>query len=231
MPRARKPLSRERVLHAALALVDRDGLEALSMRRLAKELGVEAMSLYNHVENKEDVVAGILDLVAAEIEPPAERLSWKEALRARAVSAHDAFLRRPWAARIWMSAGRPSDDHFADADAILRRLREAGLSASLTYRAFHVFNGYILGHALQSLEFPYDDEELKQQAAAFLHTFPAEAYPDLADHIRGHADPEDDAGSFEFGLDLILDGLERCGASTPGDGRRGARRGGGRRSA
>jgi AcrR family transcriptional regulator len=209
----REPLSRERVLRTALTLVDDGGIEALSMRKLAQELGVEAMSLYNHVESKDDIVAGLLDLVAGEIEPPADDAEWKTALRGSAISAHDAFGRRPWAARIWMSAARPSPDRFAHADTVLRRLRAAGFSPDLIYRAYHVLEGYTLGYTLQQLEFPYDAEQLEQLAKRFLADFPADDYPDLAEHIRQHLEPhEAEAGSFELGLDLILDGLDRLRA-------------------
>jgi len=117
--KAREPLSRDRVLRTALALVDHRGIEGLSMRKLAQELGVEAMSLYNHVESKDDIVAGMLDLVAAEIDLPADDADWKAGLRGTAISAHEAFGRRPWAARIWMSASRPSPVRFAHADEYL----------------------------------------------------------------------------------------------------------------
>jgi len=208
------PLSRERVLDAALALADEDGIDALSMRKLAQALGVEAMSLYNHVENKEDIVAGILDLVGAEVDPPADDLDWKTALRRRAIDAHEAFARHPWAARIWMSASKPSPDRFAHADAILRRLREAGFPPDVVYDTFHVLEGYTLGYTLQQLEFPYDAAQLEQLAKRFLADFPADDYPDLAEHIRQHLEPhEAEAGSFEFGLDLILDGLDRLRVS------------------
>jgi AcrR family transcriptional regulator len=206
----RRPLSRERVLQAALTLVDAQGLDALSMRRLAQELGVEAMSLYNHVENKDDIVAGILDLVGAEVPPPADDVDWKTALRARAIAAHEAFVRRPWAARIWMSSSRPNADRLADANTVLRHLREGGLSPALTYRAFHALEGYTLGYTLQRLDFPYDERQVKLLADRFLRDFPVDTYPDLAEHIRQHLEPRDaEPGSFEFGLDLILDGLER----------------------
>ena len=207
--KAREQLSRERVLRAALRLVDRHGLEALSMRKLAQELGVEAMSLYNHVENKQDIVAGILDLVGEEVDPPAEGLDWKTALRERAIAAHEAFVRRPWAARIWMSSSRPGPERFADGDAVLRCLREAGFSPGLTYRAFHLLEGYTLGYTLQQSDFPYSGKELEKIAERFLRDFPADDYPYLAEHIEQHLEPHEEAGSFEFGLDLILDGLER----------------------
>jgi AcrR family transcriptional regulator len=202
-------LTRERVLRAALTFADERGIEALSMRKLAQELGVEAMSLYNHVDNKDDIVAGILDLVANEIDLPADGADWKTAMRRRAISAHEAFSRHRWAAGIWMSrkGGRAG---MRDGDAVLQCLREAGFSKDLTYHAYHVFQGYVLGFTLQELNFPYDSEQLKQLAATFLRDFPADEYPYLAEHIEQHMEPSDDhEGEFEFGLDLILDGLER----------------------
>jgi AcrR family transcriptional regulator len=208
--KGRPPLSRERVLQAALALVDEGGLDALSMRKLAQELGVEAMSLYNHVENKDDIVGGILELVAGEVEIPADDSDWKTALRLRGISAHDAFSRHRWAAGIWMSSRRGGRSGMRDGEAILRLLREAGFSSDLTYHAFHVFNGYVLGFTIQELNFPYDREQLKTMAATFLDDFPVDDFPYLAEHITQHVEPGDHHQSeFAFGLELILDGLER----------------------
>jgi AcrR family transcriptional regulator len=210
-PAPRPSLSRERVLRAALALVDERGLDELSMRKLASELDVEAMSLYNHVKGKDDILAGILDLVASEIEQPGEDLGWKDALRARSIAAYEAFVRRPWAARIWMSASEVSISRFAQYDGVLRWLRESGLHPLLVYRAYHVLDGYVLGYALQHQEFSYTDRELQALAQDFLRDFPQDDYPDFAEHVRQHLDPAftRGGGSFEFGLDLILDGLER----------------------
>jgi AcrR family transcriptional regulator len=209
-PPSRAPLTRERVLRAALKLVDERGLEELSMRKLAGELGVEAMSLYNHVKGKDDLLAGILDLVALEIEPPDEDLDWKSALRARSTARYEAFVRRPWAARIWMSKSVPGSVHIAQSDGVLRRLREAGLSPLNIYRAYHVLDGYVLGYALQHQEFPYTAKELKKLARDFLRDLPREEYPDFALHVEQHLDRAFATHrSFEFGLDMILDGLDR----------------------
>jgi AcrR family transcriptional regulator len=197
-------------LQAALRFADAQGIDALTMRKLAKDLRVEAMSLYNHVENKEDLVAGLVGLVAAEVDPPNEALDWKSALRQRAISARGAFSRHPWAARIWMSSSRPDPDWFADADAVLRCLRKAGFSPTVISHAFHVLNGYTLGYTLQQLDLPYDKDELGQVAGDVLRSFPVDTYPDLAQHLREHLEPHTAEGdSFEFGLDLLLDGLER----------------------
>ena len=207
----RTPLTRERVLQAALALVDEGGVEALSMRKLAQELGVEAMSLYNHVENKDDILDGIVDLVASEIDLPANGADWKTALRAYAISHHAALSRHPWAASRWMSPSQsPSAERLRSADAILRTFREGGFSEELTYHAYHSLIVHVLGYALQEQSFRVNKGELEQMAERFLRTFPADEYPDLSEHIRQHMEPTDDhQGAFEFGLDLILDGLER----------------------
>ena len=209
--KTRAALSRERVLRAALELVDERGLEALSMRKLAQELGVEAMSLYNHVENKDDIVGGIVDLVAGEMEAPKPGVDWKTALRDSAISVHEALTRHRWAARIWMTAGSTGGDRMRSAEAVLRCLRESGFSKDLTYHAYHVWQGYALGFTLQELNFPHDRDSIKEMATRFLREFPTDEYPYLAEHIEQHIDPplEEHEGAFEFGLDLILDGLER----------------------
>jgi len=206
----RAPLSRERVLHAAMTLVDEGGIEALSMRKLAQELGVEAMSLYNHVANKDDILDGIVDLVAREIELPANGVDWKTALRLCAISAHEALSRHPWAGGLWMSDRKVSPARLRHGDAMLRTLREAGFSKDLTYHAFHILQSHVLGFTLQRENFPFDKEELKELAATFLREFPGDEYPYLAEHIEQHVDPSDEhQGTFAFALDLILDGLER----------------------
>jgi AcrR family transcriptional regulator len=207
---ARPPLTRERVLQAALGLADAGGIDALSMRKLAQELGVEAMSLYNHVANKEDILDGILDLVALEFDAPSPDTDWKTALRRSSISAHEAHGRHPWAASIWMKPRKPSAPQMAYADAILRTLRQAGFSEHLTYHGYHSIVIHVLGYRLHEQNFAHTRDELKELAAAFLRDFPADEYPDLAEHIRQHVEPDEDhQGAFEFGLDLVLDGLER----------------------
>src|SRR5213592_4888148 len=124
----RRPLTRERVLRAAVRLADKGGIESVSMRRLAKELGVEAMSLYNHVANKDEILAGMLDLVSGEIELPSDEADWKLAVRRSAISSRDVLLRHRWAASIWMSSHAGGPAHLRRGDWLLRTLREAGLS-------------------------------------------------------------------------------------------------------
>ncbi len=206
----RVPLSRERVLNAAIALADEGGIEALSMRKLAKELGVEAMSLYNHVAGKDEILDGIIDVVAAEADLPPEDVDWKTAIRKSAISTRDVFLAHPWACNLWMSRQGGGSARLERADWMLKTLREAGLSSELTYHAYHVLESHILGFTMQQLNFPYEEEELAGMAETFLQQLPADEYPDFVEHVMQHLEPhEGDEGGFEFGLDLVLDGLER----------------------
>jgi AcrR family transcriptional regulator len=210
MPRQRKPLNRDRVLRAAIVLADAEGIEALSMRRLAKELGVEAMSLYNHVDNKDEILDGIVDLVASEFDLPSGAGDWKAAMRRHLVSARDVLLRHRWATAIWMRQGGGTA-RMRNSDWMLRTLREAGFSKDRIYHAFHILESYVQGYTLQQLNFPYKGEELAGLAATFLEQLPADEYPDLVEHIQQHLEPHDEVtGGFEMGLDLILNGLERA---------------------
>ena len=205
----RIPLSRERVLRAAIALADEGGIEALSMRKLARELGVEAMSLYNHVANKDEILDGIIDLVAGEVDLPAATTDWKTAIRESAISTRDAFLRHPWASGLWIA--RPGGSaRLRRGDWMLRTLREAGLPKDLTYHAFHIVESQILGFTAQQENFPHKPEELAGMAETFLQRLPVGEYPDFVDHVRQHLEPHEwDKSGFELGLDLILEGLER----------------------
>jgi AcrR family transcriptional regulator len=198
------------VLRAAITLADQGGIEALSMRKLAHELGVEAMSLYNHVANKDDIVDGILDLVAGEIDLPPDGVDWKTALRQTAIWTHEVLMRHPWAGSLWMAPRKVSNARMRHGEAILRRLREGGFSKDLTYHAFHVLQSHVLGFTLYLLSFRFNPEDLEKMAARFLRDFPAEEYPYLAEHVAQHMEPSDERqGTFEFGLDLVLDGLGR----------------------
>jgi AcrR family transcriptional regulator len=205
----RAPLSRERVLQAAIALADEGGIEALSMRRLAKELGVEAMSLYNHVANKNEILDGIVDAVSAEIELPSDAVDWKAAIRRNTISARDVYLRHRWASGLSMSRQSGGPASLRRTDWLLRTLREAGFPKDVIYHALHILEAYVLGFTAMHLSFPYEGEELAGMAATFLQQLPADAYPDLVEHIMEHIGPHPHEGGFEFGLDLILDSLER----------------------
>ena len=208
----RAPLSRERVMRAAVALADKGGIESLTMRRLGQELRVEAMSLYNHVANKEDIVDGIVDLVFGEIDVPSDGAGWKTAMRQRAISARDVLLRHPWATSLMQSRTKPGPATLRHNDSVLASLRAAGFTVEMAAHAFSVMDGYIYGFALQQMNLPsHSSEEATQLAEGILRQLPANEYPHLAEMITEHAmNPGYDyADEFEFGLDLILDGLER----------------------
>jgi AcrR family transcriptional regulator len=204
----RIPLSKERVLRAAVAYADEHGIEALSMRKLAKELGVEAMSLYKHVANKDEILAGVLDLVASEIELP-DGPDWRTALRRNAISTRDVFVRHRWAGRLWMSQQSGGPERLRLANWMLKTLREAGFSSALIYHAFHILEAHILGFTVMQLSFPYKGKELAGMTDTFLARI-GDGYPDLAEHVKAHLEPPQGEGGFELGLDLLLDGFERA---------------------
>jgi AcrR family transcriptional regulator len=205
------------VLSAALALADRRGLEALTMRELGRALGVEAMSLYNHVAGKEDVLDGLIDLVFGEIEVPCDGPDWRAAMRRRAVSAREVLAQHRWAIGLMESRSRPGQANLTHHDAVLRCLREAGFSVELTAHAYSALDSYIYGFALQQASLPFDTgEEAAEVAATVMGQFPsAAAYPHLMELAMQHVmrPGYSYAAEFEFGLDLILDGLERAQAS------------------
>jgi AcrR family transcriptional regulator len=208
----RVPLSRDRVLHAAVRLADEGGFTSLTMRKLGQELGVQAMSLYNHVANKDDIRDGIVEIVFGEIEVPSGREEWKAAIRASAISAHDALLRHPWACNLMMTTTKVGATRLRWMESLLRTFREAGFSAELTHHAYHALDSHITGFTLWQANMPFEThEELADLAEAFLRELPSDRYPYFAEHAEWHLTESgpDEPSEFEFGLDLILDGLER----------------------
>ncbi|MBI5289241.1 MAG: TetR/AcrR family transcriptional regulator [Chloroflexi bacterium] len=203
----RLPLSRERVLRAAIALADLRGLDALSMRKLGQELGVEAMSLYNHVASKEDLLDGITDAAIGEIELPVLGVDWKAAMRQSGISAHRVLRRHPWACALWTRQA-PGPARLRYMDTVFACLRQGGFAIEPTYAAYHVLDFYIVGFTTQQVSFP-PGPELQQLATGLLATLAAGDYPYLAEHVRQHIEGGEHIDSFEFGLDFILDGLSR----------------------
>jgi AcrR family transcriptional regulator len=193
-----------------MTLADKEGIAALSMRKLAQELGVEAMSLYNHVANKDEVLTGMVDAVASEIAVPSGEADWKMAIRTIATSAYETLLRHPWAGSLWMRQ-MPGPARLRHFEAVLGSLRDAGFSKDLTYHAYHILQSYVLGYTLQVLAYrTLAIEELVDAAATFVRELPAEEYPHFAEHVMQHMEPRlADESAFELGLDLVLDGLER----------------------
>ena len=216
----RTPLTRQRVLRAAVALADRGGVGALSMRKLAQELGVEAMSLYHHVANKDDILDGIVDVVFGEIELPTGEAGWEAAMRRRSVSAREALRRHPWATGLMESRRTPGPANIRHHDAVLGVLRNAGFPVELAAHAYSLLDSYIYGFALQEASLPFQTpEETAEVAQEIMAAFPADDYPHLAEIATEHAlQPGYDYGDeFLYGLDLILDGLARARAAAGGD--------------
>jgi AcrR family transcriptional regulator len=206
-------LSRERVLGAAIALADSGGLESLTMRRLGEDLGVEAMSLYRHVANKEDLIDGMVDAVFAEIALPAEGTDWRTAMRERALSTREVLSRHPWATPLMQSRTTPGAATLRHHDTVIGTLRRAGFPVALAAHAFSALDSYIYGFALQEKSLPFDTaEQTADLAQAILGRFPVDAYPHLAElTVQDVLQPGYDYGhEFEFGLDLVLDGLHRA---------------------
>ena len=207
----RAPLTRERILRAALELADAGGLEALSMRRLGDALGYEAMSLYNHVANKDDVLDGILDLVLAEMEPP-DPAGGMASIRSSSVSAHEALTRHPWAASLLMSPLRIRPARLQFMNSLLGALREAGFSAETTYTAYHVLDAHIIGFSLWASTHGSIPANIQDDVRGFLdRMLPVDMYPHLHEHGVQHLEdgPHRKVRTFEYALDLLLDGLER----------------------
>ena len=207
----RLPLSRERVLQAALVLADTGGIDSLSMRRLAQELGVKAMSLYNHVTDKDDILDGIVDMVFGEIAVPSELEDWQEIMRVRANSVHQALLRHPWASPLMQSRTNPGPATLRHHDAVIGSLRAAGFTIHLAAHAFSVIDSYIYGFAQQQQNLTYTTaEDAAAVAQDILGHLPPDTYPHLAELIVEHVlQPDYDySREFGFGLDLILGGLD-----------------------
>lgn len=218
----RVPLSRARVLRTAVEVADRGGIDALTMRRLAQELGVEAMSLYHHVANKEAILDGVIEVVLGEIVDEVDRAGapapaddWKQALRSRILVAREVFLRHPWAPRVLETRTTMSPVVVGYFDGVLGTLRAGGFTWDLAHHALHALGSRVLGFTQELFE-PDDADAADAEAMAMLEQM-ADQFPHIVGMMAevGHDDPDstlgwcDDQYEFEFGLDLILDGLER----------------------
>ena len=210
----RTQLSRERVLRAAVDFADRHGLEALSMRKLADELGAGAMSLYHYVPNKTDLIDGMVDIVFGEIEPPTTDVDWKTAMRGRAVSTREALNRHRWAVGHMEGRTTHGPSNLRLHDAVLGCLRAAGFSIEMTVHAYSVQDSYIYGFALQETDMSSETaEDFAAEARRQMREYAAVLadYPHLVEVVGGHVAEAgyDHESEFLFGLDLILDGLDR----------------------
>ena len=208
----RLPLSRERILESALALVDESGIEALTMRKLGQELGFEALSLYNHVASKDEVLDGILDIVLAEMELPSAGGDWQASVRASALSVHQALRTHSWAAPLMLSPDRILSARLRYMDALMGRLRDGGFSADTTYHAYHVLDGHIFGFSLwETSHSSLSEAQMSDLADWFRERVTPATLPHLFEHGQQHftEGPHREVSAFEFGLDLILTGLEK----------------------
>jgi AcrR family transcriptional regulator len=211
--RSRSRLSRERVLRAAITHADAGGLEALTMRTLAEELGVAPMALYRHIANKDDLVDAMVDVVFSEIDLPASIAGWKTAMRQRAISAREVLSRHRWAIGLMESRTNPGPANLRHHDAVIGTLRAAGFSVEMTAHAYSLVDSYIYGFALTQMNLPFDTSaEVAGVAQNMLQPFPLNEYPNLVELITEHAmKPGYDYGDeFVYGLDVILDGVERA---------------------
>jgi AcrR family transcriptional regulator len=207
------------VLRAAVAFADEKGIGSLSMRKLGEVLGVEAMSLYNHVANKSELLDGMVDVVFGGIDLPGGESDWRSAMRQRATSARKVLSRHRWAIGLMESRTTPGPATLRHHDAVIGSLRGGGFSVEMAAHAFSVLDSYIYGFALQEANLPFDTgEETAELAQAILAQFPADEYPHLTELTVEHVlQPGYDYGNeYAFGLDLILDGLEHArGATSP----------------
>ena len=210
----RVPLNKDRVLSAAIKLADKSGIESLSMRSLGKVLGVEAMSLYNHVTNKDEVLDGIIDLVVGEIELPGNSSAdWKEAMRKRAMSVRTVLTNHSWALGVMDSRSNPGPSLIRHHDRVIGCLRDGGFSIVMAAHAFSLLDSYIYGFVLQELNLPFSNsKELADVAENIIEQAPASEFPHFTEMVVKHAlkPGYSYASEFEFGLDLILDGLAAC---------------------
>lgn len=218
--KVRQPLTPERVVKAALALVDRSGIEALSMRSVAAALGVEAMSLYRHVASKEALVEGVVALILDEIEVPPAGTPWREAMKRRALSTRGVFLRHPAAAILVESCATLTPSRLAYSDAVVGLLLADGFSASQAYKAFLTIDSYVFGFLLQELGWPHPEDSRPAQEMPPAPAVPPAVYPHFAQVMASVGEEVMRLGlvpayeaEFVFGLDLVLDGVERLKAA------------------
>jgi AcrR family transcriptional regulator len=210
-------VTRERALTAAIALADADGLAALTMRRLARELDVEAMSLYHHLANKDDILDGMVEIVFGEIELPPRDTNWKEAMRRRGESVRAVLTRHPWAISIMESRTSPGPNTLGHLDAMLGACRAAGFSLPMTAHAISLIDSYIYGFVLQEVNLPFDDaSNLETVVGDILPGLSPDRYPHLLELTVNHVlKPGYSYGNeFQFGLQLLLDALEGAARSS-----------------
>ena len=215
----RRPLDRHQIVAAAVSLADEDGLAAVSMRKVAARLGVEAMSLYHHVANKDDLLDGMVDAVTAEFTVPPDAEDWQAALRARCHNARASLRRHPWAVGLMDSRSSPGLATLRHHEAVLAALRDGGFSVAGAAHAFALLDSYLYGFALQERNLPFENgEDLAQMADDIVGHLPPDEFPRMIEIATQHVMAPGYAFGDEFahGLELVLDALERARlAETP----------------
>ncbi len=206
---SRVPLSRERIIDAAVEVADREGLGAVTMRRLGQQLGVEAMSLYKHVADKNDVLAGIADRVASEFELPSRDVDWRMAIRASSIAAYAVLSRHPWAGPLLESDFDPGPARLAFLDAVVGVLHEAGFSLQDVGHAFGALDSHLYGFTMQVASWPFGVDEYAEVATELAAGLDPERYPNLIAMATMVGQEGGVPLEFTFGLDLLLDGLAR----------------------
>jgi AcrR family transcriptional regulator len=207
----RTPLSRERLLGAAIAVADAGGIAALTIRSVAAQLGVKPMSLYHHVAGKEAIIDGIIDVVFSEIDLPPVDADWRSAMRKRTCSARAVLRRHPWATPLMESRTQPGPANLRHHDAMIGALRRGGFPIPLAAHAYSLLDSYVYGFALTEAALPFTPQNVDDAIEGFLTLIPAGEYPHLVEMAKEHiTQPGYDYGDeFDFGLELILDGLEQ----------------------
>ncbi len=216
-PVRREPLTRDRVLAAAVALADEAGIEAVSMRKLGSELGVEAMSLYNHVANKEDILDGMVDRIVGEIDIPSAGPDWKQSFRSHVLAAREVMRAHPWAPGVIESRNQITPPMAAYMDSIVGLFADAGFSMDLTHHAMHTLGSRMLGFTQELFDDSGDDAKTPEEAALLIQQM-KQTLPNIGRMLEEISHDEDsiiglgcdDDVEFIFSLDLILDGLERA---------------------
>jgi len=201
----KSPLTRKRIVRAAIETADRDGIDSISMRSLAAALDAGTMSLYNHVQNKDELLDAMVEEIAATIEHPEPGADWKKGVRHIAVSTRAVLHRHPWAVDVW-SARIPGPQRWTLMEALLDQLASAGLPDDVTDLAFHAVLNHVLGHTRQELAATSSNPTAHVEDIA--RNLDAERFPQVIDHLRYHAADHPTHNSFLFVLDLILDGLD-----------------------
>ena len=205
----RVPLSRQRIIDAAVEVADREGLGAVTMRRLGQQLGVEAMSLYKHVADKDDVLAGIADRVASEFELPSRDVDWRMAIRASSIAAYVVLSRHPWAGPLLESDFDPGPARLAYLDAVVDVLHDAGFSLQDVAHAFGALDSHLYGFTMQVASWPFGVDEYAEVATELAAGLDPERYPNLIAMATMVGQEGGVPLDFTFGLDLLLDGLAR----------------------